>query len=250
MGRTGQSLGRQRPLSSTIGWDARLATVAGKRASKIEKAFGYRTVGDLLGHYPRRWVGKGSLSDLGAIEPDAHVTVIARVVSSEQFPYADRRRGGSAYRLEAVVATEDAHLVLTFFDKARHRADWRRRQLSPGRTGLFSGKVGTFRGRLQLVNPQTELFGGEGDEATVAAAWEKLPKLISIYPATATVQSWQLADVIELAGAALAAPARQLGAEGGGRQAAAVRRGVRRADRALPAPRRAGGTRRAPPHRT
>jgi ATP-dependent DNA helicase RecG len=199
MGRTGQSLGRQRPLSSTIGWDARLATVAGKRASKIEKAFGYRTVGDLLGHYPRRWVGKGSLSDLGAIEPDAHVTVIARVVSSEQFPYADRRRGGSAYRLEAVVATEDAHLVLTFFDKARHRADWRRRQLSPGRTGLFSGKVGTFRGRLQLVNPQTELFGGEGDEATVAAAWEKLPKLISIYPATATVQSWQLADVIELA---------------------------------------------------
>jgi ATP-dependent DNA helicase RecG len=199
MGRTGQSLGRQRPLSSTIGWDAKLATVAGRHAPKIEKAFGYRTVGDLLGHYPRRWVDKGSLSDLGDIEPDVHVTVVGRVVSSEQHAYPDRRRRGTAYRLEAIVATEDARLMLTFFDKARGTADWRQGQLSPGRTGLFSGKVGTYRGKLQLVNPQTHMFGGEGDEAEVAAVWEKTPQLISLYPATSTVQSWQLADAIELA---------------------------------------------------
>ncbi len=51
-----------RPLASTIGWDAKLATVAGKHAPKIEKAFGYRTVGDLLQHYPRRYVDKGALT--------------------------------------------------------------------------------------------------------------------------------------------------------------------------------------------
>jgi ATP-dependent DNA helicase RecG len=199
MQRTGQSPGRERPLSSTIGWDARLATVAGKHAPKIEKAFGYRTVGDLLGHYPRRWVDKGSLSDLGDVEPDLHVTVIGRVVSSHQHPFTDRRRGGVAYRLETVVATEDAQLMLTFFDKAQHTAGWRHKQLRPGRTGLFSGKVGTFRGTLQLVNPQTQMFGGDGDEASVAAEWDKLPALVPIYPATSTVQSWQLADAIELA---------------------------------------------------
>ena len=199
MARTVESPGRERPLASTIGWDARLATVAGRHAPKIEKAFGYRTVGDLLGHYPRRWVDKGSLSDLGDVEPDLHVTVIGRVVRSRQHPYSDRRRGGLAYRLEAVVATEDAQLMLTFFDKAQHTADWRLGQLRPGRSGLFSGKVGTFRGTLQLVNPQTQMFGGEGDEAAVAAEWEKLPALIPIYPATSTVQSWQLADAIELA---------------------------------------------------
>ena len=199
MARSVESLGRERPLASTIGWDARLATVAGKHAPKIEKAFGYRTVGDLLGHYPRRWVDKGSLSDLGDVEPDLHVTVIGRVVRSRQHPYSDRRRGGLAYRLEAVVATEDAQLMLTFFDKAQHTADWRLRQLRPGRSGLFSGKVGMFRGTLQLVNPQTQMFGGEGDEAAVAAEWEKLPALIPIYPATSAVQSWQLAEAIELA---------------------------------------------------
>ncbi len=185
-----------RTLASTIGWDAKLATVAGKHAPKIEKAFGYRTVGELLAHYPRRWVDKGSLSDLGAIEPDEFVTVIARVVSSSQHTYGDRRRGGVAYRLEVVVATEDNRVTLTFFDKQRRVADWRASQVAPGRIGLFSGKVGTFRGQLQLTNPQTQMFGGEDD---AAAEWEKIPQLITIYPASAAVQSWQLGEAIALA---------------------------------------------------
>jgi hypothetical protein len=57
------------------------------RLPKIEKAFGYRTVGDLLQHYPRKYVEKGSLSDLGTIAPDEHVTVIARVVHAEPRTY-------------------------------------------------------------------------------------------------------------------------------------------------------------------
>ena len=99
-------VGPERPHCQRSTWDSKLAAVAGKGATKIEKAFGYRTVGDLLQHYPRRWVDKGSLCDLGAIEPDEHVTVIARVVRAKQHPYRDRRRGGMAYRLEVVVATE------------------------------------------------------------------------------------------------------------------------------------------------
>ena len=53
--RTNGAQGRRpgRPtLSSTIGWDAKLATVAGRHAPKIEKAFGVRTVGELLRHLP------------------------------------------------------------------------------------------------------------------------------------------------------------------------------------------------------
>ncbi|MGA8208795.1 MAG: ATP-dependent DNA helicase RecG, partial [Nocardioidaceae bacterium] len=188
-----------RRLAATIGWDARLATVAGKHATKIEKAFGYRTVGDLLQHYPRRWVDKGSLSELGELEPDEHVTVIARVVEARQHQYADRRRGGVAYRLEVVVATDGDQVVLTFFDKAKHQADWRQRQLLRGRIGLFSGKVGSFRGRTQLVNPQTQMFGGEDGDAEAVAEWARIPQLVTIYPATAAVQSWQLAEAVRVA---------------------------------------------------
>jgi ATP-dependent DNA helicase RecG len=183
-------------------WDSKLSAVAGKGAAKSEKAFGYRTVGELLRHYPRRYVDKGSLSDLGELTLDEHITVIARVRSAKQIPYQDRRRGGWAYRLEVVVTTERDELTLTFFDKRKNIADWRARTVLPGTTGLFSGKVGTFRNRWQLVNPESKIFGAaspDSGEAEAHAAWELLPNLLTIYPATSAVQSWAIQDAIELA---------------------------------------------------
>jgi len=146
-----------------VTWDSKLSAVAGRGAAKIEKAFGYRTVGDLLRHYPRRYVDKGSLSDLGRLNLDEHITVIARVDAAKQVPYQDRRRGGWAYRLEVVVGTERDQLTLTFFDKRKSTADWRARTVAPGTVGLFSGKVGRFRDRWQLVNPQSKIFGAAGE---------------------------------------------------------------------------------------
>ena len=185
-----------------ITWDSKLATVAGKKAAKIEKAFGFRTVGDLLRHYPRRWVAKGELSEVEDLRLDEHITVIGRVVSSKQFRYPDRRRGGMAYRLEVVVATEGDELSLTFFDKAKHTADWRQRTIAEGTHGWFSGKVGRFRDRWQLTNPQTQIISKQdevGGLDLAHAAWEMLPDLLTIYPASSTVQSWQLHDAIVVA---------------------------------------------------
>ena len=175
----------------TIRWDSKLASVAGAKASKIEKAFGYTTVGDLLRHYPRRYVPKGSLSDLGGLVVDEHVTVIAQVLSVNQRSYPDRRTRQLAYRLEVVVATGDHELMLTFFDKKKHIADWRQKSIAPGMHGVFSGKVGRFRNRWQLTNPQTQLFAEDQEEGGFDRAretWESQPDLITLYPATAAVQ--------------------------------------------------------------
>lgn len=184
-----------------VTWDSKISAVAGSAASKIEKAFGYRTVGELLSHYPRRYVDKGKVSDLEHLTLDDHITFVGRVVRSQQKSYPDRRRGGMAYRLEVVVATEHDRLALTFFDKKKHLADWRARTVVEGSTGLFSGKVGRFRDDWQLTNPQTKIFGaGEEDDAGMALAeFDAMPSLLTIYPATATVQSWQIGDAITLA---------------------------------------------------
>ncbi|MGH3510594.1 MAG: ATP-dependent DNA helicase RecG [Nocardioidaceae bacterium] len=190
------------PTKPGVTWDSKLAVVAGKQAAKIEKAFGYRTVGDLLQHYPRRYVDKGKVGGVEGFVLDEFVTVIARVISAEQFPYADRRRGGMAYRLQVVVGTDDAELALTFFDKRQHTADWRLGLFEPGRFGLFSGKVGRFRDAWQLTNPQTKIFADAAThsaEDQAVAVFEDLPELISIYPATAAISSWQLEDAIALA---------------------------------------------------
>src|SRR3954452_23471691 len=108
-----------------ITWDSKLATVAGQQAAKIEKAFGYTTVGDLLLHYPRRWVERGQLSEVDSLTIDDYLTVQARVAPAEQHQYADRRTGRPAWRLEVMLQTEGADLMLTFFDKKKHTADWR-----------------------------------------------------------------------------------------------------------------------------
>ena len=183
----------------TIRWDSRLASVAGKQADKIEKAFGYSTVGDLLRHYPRRYVPKGSLSDLGTLVVDEHVTVIAQVLRVDQRTYNDRRTGRPAFRLEVAVATGDHELRLTFFDKKKHLADWRARTIREGSSALFSGKVGRFRDEWQLTNPQTTLLGSEDEAEDAIAEFAAQPDLTAIYPATATLQSWQLQETVLLA---------------------------------------------------
>ena len=193
----------RRRLSATIGWDDRLETVAGKHASKIEKAFGYRTVGDLMQHYPRRWVDKGSLSEFSGIEPDEYVTVVGRVGNAKLHPYSDRRRGGMAYRLEVMVDIEGHQLSMTFFDKKKHTADWRAKQIIPGRFGYFSGKVGQFRGKLQLTNPEFQMFGEPGGATEDAqddavTAWDELPQLLPIYPAVSGLDSTKLEKAIHL----------------------------------------------------
>jgi ATP-dependent DNA helicase RecG len=183
-----------------VTWDAKLAVVVGGQAAKLEKAFSIRTVGELLRNYPRRYVHKGQLSSLDSLEHDQHVTVIAQVVSAKQIPYQDRRRGGWAYRLEVVVTGEGRgdQLTCTFFDRKKHIADWRARDIVPGHVGLFSGKVGRFRNQWQLTNPQTKMFGGEGEEEA-RKAWLALPELFTIYPATSGVQSWQVEEAVRVA---------------------------------------------------
>ena len=53
--------------------------VGGKAATKLEQAFGLRTTGDMLRHYPRRYAQRGELTDLASLREGEHVTVFAQV---------------------------------------------------------------------------------------------------------------------------------------------------------------------------
>ena len=179
-----------------IDYDAKVAAVAGKLAGKLEKGLGIFTVGELLTHYPRRYVEKGSLSRLDHLREGDFLTCFGKVVSSTPREYRDRRTGRQAYRLEVMVDTGETTLALTFFDRQRHTAQWRSGQLRPGIYGLFSGKLGRFRNDWQLTNPQTRIYEAED---VAADAFEAVPNLIPIYPATSSVQSWEIEDTVRIA---------------------------------------------------
>src|SRR5215469_4251898 len=163
---------------------------AAKRLGTLGLA-GVRTVGDLLTYYPRRHETRGELTDLASLRDGEHVTVQAMIASTSVRPM--RNRQGSVF--EAVVTDGRGQLTLTFFGKGRQ--DWRERELAPGRSGLFSGQVSSFRGKRQLSHPEYEMLrsDGTGDARAVEFATELIP----IYPASKDIASWQIADCVSLA---------------------------------------------------
>ncbi|MDQ1554778.1 MAG: ATP-dependent helicase RecG [Microbacteriaceae bacterium] len=167
--------------------DAKLSSALGGRtAVAIEKGLGLVTVGDLLSHYPRRYAQRGELTALSELEIDTSVTLVAEVLEVRERPMRAKR--GSI--LEVKISDGRGILTLTFFNQG-----WRAKELVPGARGIFAGKVGDYRGTRQLAHPDYELFEDDTERDEEAArAWAELP--IPLYPATASVASWQLQKAI------------------------------------------------------
>ena len=173
--------------------DASLAgALGGRTATALQKAFGLRTVGDLLTHFPRRYARRGELTALDQLPLGESVTIVAQVLDVRERTMRARR--GSI--LEVRIGDGQGILTLTFFNQA-----WRAKDLVPGARGIFAGKVGDYRGLRQLAHPDYELFdasheavAGVGDAE--AQKWAKQP--IPIYPASASVASWQVQKSVEV----------------------------------------------------
>ncbi|KQT91051.1 ATP-dependent DNA helicase RecG [Marmoricola sp. Leaf446] len=177
-----------------VTWESPVTAVGGKHAAKLARLPGIATVGDLVGTYPKQHVQKGSLSQLDELTAGDLVSFVGEVASARQFSYQDKRTRRTAYRLEVRVRAEDGALLMTYFDKAKHVADWRlQTELPVGRVGVFSGRLKWFRDEWQLTNPASRLYE-EGDDAV-----DTMPDLIPIYSSIGGITTWQLEETIELA---------------------------------------------------
>ena len=173
--------------------DSKLVGVLGDRTTKVLRdLFGYVTVGDLLHHYPRRYLVRGELSNISELNEGDEVTILAEVYSAT----SRRLHARKGNILEVIVTDGSAKLSLTFFNQA-----WREKDLKVGKQGLFAGKVGVFNGKRQLAHPDYELIpdGNDVDAAVEGFAGKYLP----MYPASSKMPSWKIAQCIELAIGAL-----------------------------------------------
>ena len=163
--------------------------LAGVLGDKTAKAFhaqlGITTVGELLEHYPRRYASRGQLTDFLSLPLGETVSVVGEVASTK----VRRMRGRQGTIFEVVLSDGHSDITLAFFNQ-----QWRQKDLIPGVRGLFSGKVGSFSGQLQLAHPDYELFQ-ELDEVA-AKAWADLP--IPIYKSAGTLTTWKIQKAIDI----------------------------------------------------
>ena len=166
-------------ITQSVDLDTPLAGLVGKKAADaLSTKLGLHTVGDLVRHYPRRYVDRGKLTEIAGLELGEHVTVLAEV---EKVTMRDmRHRRG---KLMQVVITDGRgrRLDCTFFNPYKLQ-----KVMVPGLRALFSGQVSRFRDKLQLTHPEFEpLEESEG-----------VRPFVSIYPATQGFDSWQIARCV------------------------------------------------------
>ena len=152
------------------------AAVGGPTAKVLGEHLGLHTVGDLLRHYPRRYVERGQLTPFDELRVGEHATVFAEVAKVQG---REIRKG--LHKTDVTIRDESGRtLVLAIFNRP-----WVSKELRAGRRAYFSGKVDTFRSNLQLANPEFQL--AENDAGDVVEEFAGV--LVPIYPAAAKASS-------------------------------------------------------------
>jgi ATP-dependent DNA helicase RecG len=167
-----------------------VARRVGPKAATALGSLGVHTIGDLLRHYPRRYVERGELTDLSELAFDEHVTVLARVRTVQ----AHVMRGRPGWRVQIVIGDGRGELDLVFFTGKKWQRDKLSAELCVGTLGLFSGKVGQYQGRRQLAHPMYDVLPEVDDEAALALAQRPIP----IYRAATGIQSWQIRAALDV----------------------------------------------------
>ena len=190
-----------------ITFDSSLTTVLGATTPAKRKRFsdglGLQTVGDLLNHFPRRYLETGSLTNISDLRIGQILCVVGEISSCDTHTYKDRRTGRPAYRVEAMLRTGGPSLKMTFFARNAGMANWQAKRVAVGNRGVFLGKADRFREQWQLVNPQLTIFGqGDGTEGEEGALTEDVldvGALYPIYPLTKGIQTWDVARAVRFA---------------------------------------------------
>ncbi len=185
---------------SAITPDSPLASVFGRATKKrdaVIKGLGLETVGDLLGHFPRRYVKTSELSEMDEPVEGQVVSVVGQVTSSEVKTFKNRRTNKLSHRVEVRIKTNGPSFTMSFFVPWQAQAEKEQRRMAAGNRGMFTGKVQQFNRAWQLASPHSVMF--TGDDAEDDGLASSLKGLLPIYPVTATVYSWDVQKAVQFA---------------------------------------------------
>lgn len=169
-----------------VDFETRLSSVVGDSAKKLQKAFGHRTVGDLIRHYPRRYVDLEHPDSFDDLEPGQTVAFVATVVDVKKLPFRNNRR---KFRVVVTLTDGRATMEAVFFNQ------YAVAKTPVGSQQLLSGEVSVYQGRLQLASPHMRELPPGKTLADLGRGGAAIP----IYPAGGGLTTWEVERAVHLA---------------------------------------------------
>ncbi len=126
-----------------------LSGVGEKRASLLATELGIKTVGDLLHHYPHRYIDRTKVYRIASLSEEnstSYVQLRGRIIG-KAFLGEGRKQ-----RLSATLADSTGQIELVWFQQIK----WVEKQLEVGREYLILGKPTFFGSKPNMVHPEVE----------------------------------------------------------------------------------------------
>lgn len=168
-----------------------------KQAKAMSKHLGYNTCGELLEHYPRRYLHYGTATDLAAINEGDTLSIVGEITATQRIP---NRKHPNRPIYRAHVYDGINTFTATFFG-----SNYAMRVLKEHTRVMMTGKISLYRNEIQFQHPDFVLLDGPtqatgalrqlqhfGDLETILSGREWLP----IYPATKQVSTWIIMGAI------------------------------------------------------
>ena len=120
------------------------------RAKLLEKELGIFTIGDLLRHYPFRYIDRTRIYRIAEVNESMESSLVQIRARVTGVGYAGT---GRKQRFSAYVSDASGSAELTWFQGIK----WIEKSVEVGREYLIFGRPSFYRGELQLAHPELEL---------------------------------------------------------------------------------------------
>jgi ATP-dependent DNA helicase RecG len=164
-------------MTLSLATEVRMIKGVGPQRAELLAQRGIYTLEDLLTYLPFRYEDRAHFSNIRDIQPNVTYTIRARVMSGQ----AIRRMRGRDAIYHLLVQDETGSLACKFF-----HGGYLEGRLKPGQLLILHGKAEIDKlrpARLEMVNPQIEVFRGEEMDST------EVGRIVPIYEAIGTFGS-------------------------------------------------------------
>lgn len=152
-----------------------LKGVGPQRGELLRKELGINTFGDMLFHFPFRYVDRSSFIKIGNIGQDgSYVQLVGQIVYSEVVGV------GRAKRLVAMFKDDTSSMELVWFQGT----NWIEKIVQDGGYFLVYGKVSYFNGKWSITHPELDRLENN--------SLEQFTSFVPVYPSTEKLRTRSL----------------------------------------------------------